>query len=141
MGTYSFFSHRRFFNTVSEKITHKQHLQNQKKQMSQALPPVHKEWQRENSEQLEIYIIGEQLSMSEKEIETQWGSITERNRSKINYNKMPEGVHRDNKNAINYSNGNSNINKVRIPSKKRKNAWKNFRKLFPEVANRVEKKK
>lgn len=54
------------------------------------------------------------------------------------YNKMPK-ERRDNQNivtgAINYSKHyGSNRNKIRVPSKKHKNRYKNFLKLFPNYA-------
>jgi len=40
---------------------------------------------------------------------------------------------KDNKNVINYGSGSSgSSNRIRIPKKKRKGAWKRFKKLFPE---------
>lgn len=53
----------------------------------------------------------------------------------VNYNVMPK-ERKDNQNivtgGINYSKHNgSNINRIRVPSKKRKNKFKNFLKLFP----------
>jgi len=47
--------------------------------------------------------------------------------------RMTKPARQDNKTFINYGSGNSNRNKIRYPSKKRKTAWKRFYKLFPHL--------
>jgi hypothetical protein len=47
---------------------------------------------------------------------------------------------KDNQNPVtntrNYNGGGGNSNTVRVPSKKHKNRFKNFKKLFPEYCER-----
>ncbi len=47
--------------------------------------------------------------------------------------RMTKPERKDNKTSINYGSRNSNCNKIRYPSKKRKTAWKRFYKLFPHL--------
>lgn len=49
------------------------------------------------------------------------------------YLKNDKPPRQDNKTYINYGSRNSNRNKIRYPSKKRKTAWKRFYKLFPHL--------
>ena len=55
--------------------------------------------------------------------------------SKLIYDSMPKKERKDNQNpktnTLNYGSGGNGSNTIRIPSKKRKNKWKNFLKLFP----------
>ena len=46
---------------------------------------------------------------------------------------MAKSERKDNKTYINKGSLNSNANKIRYPSKKRKTAWKRFYKLFPSL--------
>jgi hypothetical protein len=53
---------------------------------------------------------------------------------------MPKKPRKDNGHpeldGINFNGGGGNRNTIRVPSKKRKNKWKNFKKLFPEYCKR-----
>ena len=52
---------------------------------------------------------------------------------KTDYNKMPKNPRQDNKTYINYGSSGHNRDKIRLPRKVRKTAWKRFFKLFPWI--------
>lgn len=59
---------------------------------------------------------------------------------RVNYNKKPIRERKDNLNPLtetrNYGNGYSFKGKLRVPSKKHKNRYKNFLKLFPNFKSK-----
>jgi hypothetical protein len=77
------------------------------------------------------------LNKSEKEIRDIWFCIRyEKYPLKGIYSRMPNRERKDNAHpelyGINFGSGGENRSSIRVPSKKRKNKWKNFKKLFPK---------
>jgi hypothetical protein len=77
------------------------------------------------------------LKKSEEEISNIWYSIrNEEYPLKGAYNNMPKKERRDNAHpdlyGINYGSGVGGYSSIRVPSMKRLNKWKRFKKLFPD---------
>lgn len=92
---------------------------------------------REFKERMYVFNYFFKLNKSEKKIRNIWFSIRYENYPlKGIYNKMPKRQRKDNAHpelyGINFGSGGSNRSSIRVPSKKRKNKWKNFKKLFPK---------
>jgi hypothetical protein len=92
---------------------------------------------REFKERMTVFNYFFKLNKSEKEICDIWLGIRyERYPLKGIYNKMPKRERKDNAHpelyGINFGSGGGNRSSIRVPSKKRKNKWKNFKKLFPK---------
>lgn len=92
---------------------------------------------KEFEECLSVYSFYESQGKSIDEIQELWFKTYSERRSKSRlYSLKPIRERRDNQNpetyGINYGRGGSNCNKIRIPSKKHKNRYKNFLKLFPQ---------
>jgi hypothetical protein len=92
----------------------------------------------EYKERMEVFTWFRRLGKLDDEIESIWRTF--RNKPKSDYNKMPKKPRKDNGHpeldGINFNGGGGNRNTIRVPSKKRKNKWKNFKKLFPEYCKR-----
>jgi hypothetical protein len=93
---------------------------------------------KEFEECLSVYSFYESQGKSIDEIEELWIKTYSERRSKSRqYSLKPIRERKDNQNpetyGINYGSGScgSNRNRIRIPSKKHKNRYKNFLKLFP----------
>jgi hypothetical protein len=93
----------------------------------------------EYAERMEVFNWFRKLGKTEEEIRDIWWE-TRHEKTQTNYDKMPPKERKDNGHpeldGINHNGGGSNSNKIRVPSKKRKNKWKRFRKLFPEYCER-----
>jgi len=77
------------------------------------------------------------LKKSEEEISNIWDSIrNEKYPLKGEYNNMPKKERKDNAHpdlyGINYGSGCGGYRSIRVPSRKRLNKWKRFKKLFPD---------
>jgi hypothetical protein len=86
---------------------------------------------------MEVFNYFFKLDMTEEEIIDVWCSMRNENYvSKGIYNHMPKKQRKDNANpdtyGLNYGSGYGGNSSIRVPSKKRKNKWKNFKKLFPK---------
>lgn len=74
--------------------------------------------------------------MTTKEIYEKWTKIEFNKRAeRKDWNKMPKEERKDNQNPStstrNYGSGGGNGGRIRVPSRKHKNRFKNFLKLFP----------
>lgn len=74
--------------------------------------------------------------LTTKEISEKWTKIEFNKRAeRKDWNKMPKEERKDNQNpstnTINYGSGGGNGGRIRVPSRKHKNRFKNFLKLFP----------
>jgi hypothetical protein len=90
----------------------------------------------EHRERLFVYNYFYKQGKNEEEISNEWFRIQRENRSRRdNYNLMPKQERRDNQNPVthtrNYGSGGGNGGWLRVPSRKHKNRFKNFLKLFP----------
>lgn len=94
---------------------------------------------KEYKERMEVFNWFRKLGKSDDEIKSIWQNFRD-NKPKSDYNKMPKKPRKDNAHpeleGINFNGGGGNLNVIRVPSKKRKNKWKNFKKLFPEYCER-----
>ena len=95
----------------------------------------------EHRERLEVYNYFYKQGKTDSEICAEWLRVQQEKRvKKYSYNSMPKPERKDNQNpvtnTINFSGG-DNRNKIRIPSKKHKNRFKNFLKLFPHLKDKV----
>jgi len=75
-------------------------------------------------------------------IEKTWKEVyKERIKNSIIYTKTPIKERKDNQNITtntrNFGSGGNNYSNVRVPSKKHKNRWKNFIKLFPIYQEKI----
>ncbi len=95
---------------------------------------------KEHAERMLVYSYYYKLGKNDDEIRDIWlQTQSEKRLRQKGRDTMPkEG--RDNQNpvtnTINYSGGGGNRNTIRVPSKKHKNRFKNFKKLFPEYCER-----
>jgi hypothetical protein len=96
---------------------------------------------KEHYDRMSIFNFFYKMGKNDEEIKDIW--VNERQerskiKSELNLDYMPKS-RRDNQNpktnTVNGSGG-SNKNKIRIPSRKHKNRFKNFMKLFPEYCER-----
>ena len=90
----------------------------------------------EHKERMEVFQYFYKLGKDDKFIESQWLlTQSERRKQGSVYKKKPKRERRDNQNPVtntkNYGGSSGNYPTVRVPSKKHKNRWKNFIKLFP----------
>jgi hypothetical protein len=77
-------------------------------------------------------------NMDDSTILKKWNGVYFLNKAKnskgIDYTKMPKKERKDNQNpktnTLNFGSGYGNSSSIRVPSKKRRNKWKNFLKLF-----------
>lgn len=97
----------------------------------------------EHKERMEVFQYFYSLDKDDNFIESQW-LLTQLERRKQGepYKKTPKRERKDNQNpvtnTINYGSGGSGdwFSRIRVPSKKHKNRWKNFIKLFPSFKNK-----
>lgn len=93
---------------------------------------------QEYEDSLNIYKCFKSLGKTNEEIyNIWWKKYLEHKKRRSLYEKKPIRERRDNQNPETYgrnwgSGPNSNGNTIRIPSKKHKNRYKNFLKLFPK---------
>ena len=90
----------------------------------------------EHKERMSVFQYFYKLGKTDKEIELEWyGTQWKRRSQSSEYKKKPIKERKDNQNpltnTINWGSGGSNRNRIRVPSKKHKNRFKNFLKLFP----------
>jgi hypothetical protein len=93
----------------------------------------------ETLDKLEMYDLGANYCMTESEVRDLWRQNSEnRELYRVDMNKMPKIVNRDNKGHYNFSNRHGYAgggNKIRYPKKNRsRRVWANFYKLFPWAA-------
>lgn len=91
---------------------------------------------KEHEERKEVYDYHYSKGLSDEEIMNLWISSYKNNWSRKRFeNTMPKPERKDNQNpatnAINWGSGGGNGSRIRVPSKKHKNRYKNFLKLFP----------
>jgi hypothetical protein len=94
----------------------------------------------EHNERLEVFNYFYKEGDSDTQIEHTWNMIQfERRQQSAEYNKKPVRERKDNQNpitnTINYGSGHGGYSSIRVPSKKHKNRFKNFLKLFPRFKN------
>lgn len=75
------------------------------------------------------------------EVGAKWRKIQrDKQASRKDWEKMPKPERKDNQNpatdGINYGSGGGNGGRIRIPSRKHKNRFKNFLKLFPHLKDK-----
>ena len=94
----------------------------------------------EFKERMEVFNWFRSQGKSDDEIKSIWQNFRSKYKYNSEYKKMPKKQRKDNGHpeldGINYNGGGWNRNKIRVPSKKRKNKWKRFKKLFPEYCER-----
>jgi hypothetical protein len=94
----------------------------------------------EHKERLFVYNYFHKQGKNDEEIQNEWFKTRQENISRgVNYNLMPKQERKDNQNPVtntrNYGGGGGR-NSIRVPSKKHKNRFKNFKKLFPEYCDK-----
>lgn len=96
----------------------------------------------EHRERLLVYNYFYKQGKTDDDVCAEWLKVQQEKRwVRANYNIMPkEG--RDNQNPVtntrNYNGGGGNRNSIRVPSKKHKNRFKNFLKLFPHLKEKYD---
>lgn len=97
----------------------------------------------EHKERMEVFQYFYKLGKDDKYVESQWMlAQSERRKQGSPYKKKPKRERKDNQNPvtniINYGSGGSGSwsSRIRVPSKKHKNRWKNFIKLFPSFKDK-----
>lgn len=91
----------------------------------------------EHKERMEVFNYFYALGKTDDEIRIEWEKVQRERRKdwKPWGSDKPKRERKDNQNPttgdINWGSGGSHRGKIRVPSKKRKNKWKNFLKLFP----------
>jgi len=96
---------------------------------------------QEHKERKEVYDYHYSNGLSDEEIMNIWISSYKNNWSRKRFeNTMPKTERKDNQNpvtnTINWGSGGGNGSRIRVPSKKHKNRYKNFLKLFPNFENK-----
>lgn len=96
----------------------------------------------EYKERMEVFQYFYSLGKGDKDVELEWFHIQwERRKQGAEYSKKPKRQRKDNQNpqteTINYGGGGGGWSSIRVPSKKHKNRFKNFKKLFPEYCKRM----
>lgn len=97
---------------------------------------------REHKERLEVFNFFYKQGKTDEEICEEWLKVHQEKRvRKANYNSMPKQERKDNQNpgtnTVNYGSGGGNRGWLRVPSKKHKNRFKNFLKLFPHLKGKL----
>jgi hypothetical protein len=92
---------------------------------------------KEHKERMDVFLYFYKQGYDDKYIESQWLMVQMERRSQSEeYKKKPKRERKDNQNpltnTINYGSGGGWSSIIRVPSKKHKNRWKNFTKLFPK---------
>jgi hypothetical protein len=92
---------------------------------------------KEHKERKEVFDYHYSNGLSDEEIMSIWVSTYKNNWSRKRFeNTMPKPERKDNQNpatnSINWGSGGGNGSRIRVPSKKHKNRYKNFLKLFPK---------
>jgi hypothetical protein len=97
----------------------------------------------EHKERMEVFQYFYKLGKDDNYVESQWMlAQSERRKQGSPYKKKPKRERKDNQNpvtnTINYGSGGSGSwsSRIRVPSKKHKNRWKNFIKLFPSFKDK-----
>lgn len=91
----------------------------------------------ESRERVEVFNFFKKYKLDENDIESIWRKVKEeRWRQRPNdLNKKPLVERKDNlnpkTNGLNYGSGGGGYSSIRVPSKKRRNKYKNFLKRFP----------
>jgi len=95
---------------------------------------------KEHSDRMLVYSYYYKLRKSDDEIRDIWLQTQSDKRSRQEGRDTMPKEDKDNQNpvtnTINYKGGGGNRNTIRVPSKKHKNRFKNFKKLFPEYCER-----
>jgi len=91
----------------------------------------------EHRERMEVFNYFYKEGRDDSYIQSEWfRTQLERKSQGSDYNKKPIRERKDNQNpltnTINYGSGDGGHSAIRVPSKKHKNRWKNFLKLFPK---------
>ena len=98
----------------------------------------------EISEVIEIRSIFQKLGITDEEVIQDIWMTNHAKQAEVRsmYELSPIKERKDNKNTINYSRTScrSNRNKIRLPKKCRKTAWKRFFKLFPFMVEKLASK-
>jgi hypothetical protein len=94
---------------------------------------------QENKERMFVFNYFYKLNKDDNFIMNEWLSLRRARTKDIDYNTMPKLERKDNLNPVtntfNYGSSGGNISSIRVPSKKRKNKMKNFKKLFNNEKN------
>ncbi len=96
---------------------------------------------QEHKDRKEVFDYHYSNGLSDEEIMNIWISSYKNNWSRKRFeNIMPKPERKDNQNpvtnTINWGSGGGNGSRIRVPSKKHKNRYKNFLKLFPNFENK-----
>lgn len=91
---------------------------------------------REHKERMLVFHYFQKQKLSEDEISNRWyNTHSEKYKFGREYKKRPKRERKDNlnpnTNTVNYGSGGGGYSSIRVPSKKRKNKMKNFKKMFP----------
>ena len=97
----------------------------------------------EHKERLFVYSYFYKQGKRNDEICEEWLKVHQEKRvRKANYNSMPKPERKDNQNPVtntrNFGSGGGNRGWLRVPSKKHKNRFKNFLKLFPHLKEKYD---
>jgi hypothetical protein len=95
---------------------------------------------KEHFDRMLVYSYYYKLGKNDDEIRDIWLQTQSEKRSRQKGRDIMPKEGKDNQNpvtnTINYKGGGGNRNTIRVPSKKHKNRFKNFKKLFPEYCER-----
>jgi hypothetical protein len=96
---------------------------------------------QEHKDRKEVFDYHYSNGLSDEEIMNIWISSYKNNWSRKRFeNIMPKTERKDNQNpvtnTINWGSGGGHGSRIRVPSKKHKNRYKNFLKLFPNFENK-----
>lgn len=96
---------------------------------------------KEHRERIMVFDYYYKLGMSDDDIREIWMKIQEEKTNRQRgRNNMPKPERKDNQNpvtnTINWGSSGSGSSRIRVPSKKHKNRFKNFKKLFPDYCER-----
>lgn len=90
---------------------------------------------KEHKERKEVFNFQYSKGLNDEQIKDLWIKTYNHHKSDKKYRLMPKPERRDNQNpktnTKNYGSGGGNKGWLRVPSKKHKNRYKNFLKLFP----------
>ena len=96
---------------------------------------------KEHIERLMIYNFYYKRGKNDSEIESIWREVHNEKWNRQRGRDIMPKEGRDNQNPVtntrNYNGGYGGSNSIRVPSKKHKNRFKNFKKLFPDYCERM----
>lgn len=95
---------------------------------------------KEHNDRLIVFNYYYKLGKSDDDIREVWHQVQKEKYSRQKGRDIMPKEGKDNQNPVtntrNYSGGGGNRNSIRVPSKKHKNRFKNFKKLFPDYCEK-----